>query len=137
MKRAPMIAVASMLALAPFVTMTTAQATEKGGGATLFGSWSGGGTVVLANGRRERATCRARFSPSGPRVSFVARCATRSGNVDQAAKLRRVGPNTYAGNFFNPGNNLSGSIHIKVHGNRQSVSVRSGRGSASLTLRHG
>jgi hypothetical protein len=104
--------------------------------ASLAGSWSGGGTVVYSDGHRERASCRAHYSGGGASVSLSARCATPSGAVDQSASLRRTGPNSYAGSFFNPQYNVSGSIHVTVHGNTQSVSLHSGSGSASLTLRH-
>ncbi len=102
----------------------------------IGGSWSGGGTVLYADGHREHARCRAHFSQSGPHVSLSAVCATPSGSVDQSATLRQTGPNSYSGSFFNPQFNISGSIHISVHGNSQYVALRSGSGSASLTLRH-
>lgn len=102
----------------------------------IGGSWSGGGTVVYADGHRERARCRAHFSQSGPNVSLNATCATPSGSVEQSASLRQTGPNSYSGSFFNPQFNVSGSIHISVHGNTQFVALRSQSGSASLTLRH-
>ncbi len=105
-------------------------------GAALSGAWSGGGTVTYSDGRREHARCRANFSQSGPSVSLSARCATPSGSVEQSARLRRTGPNSYSGSFFNPQFGVSGSIHITVHGRSQSVSLRSGSGSASLTLSH-
>ena len=102
----------------------------------LGGSWSGGGTVVYADGHREHARCRAHFSQSGQHVSLNATCATPSGSVEQTATLRQTGPNSYSGSFFNPQFSVSGSIHISVHGNSQYVALHSGSGSASLTLRH-
>ncbi len=102
----------------------------------LSGSWSGGGTVRYSDGHAERARCRASFSSAGARVSVQAFCATPSGSVEQSASLRRTGPNSYSGSFVNPQFNISGSIHITVHGNSQTVSLRSASGSASLTLRH-
>ncbi len=102
----------------------------------LAGSWSGGGIVTYASGQRERARCNAHYSGDGNVVSVSATCATPSGNVSQSANLRRVGANSYAGSFFNSEFNTSGSIHVTVHGNTQSVSLRSQSGSASLTLRH-
>jgi hypothetical protein len=101
----------------------------------LAGSWSGGGTVVYSDGHREHARCRAQFS-GGSYVSLEATCATPSGSVSQSARLRRTGANSYSGSFFNPQFNVSGSIHISVHGNTQYVTLRSASGSASLTLRH-
>jgi hypothetical protein len=102
----------------------------------ISGSWSGGGTVSFASGQRERARCRAHYSGGGSVVSMSGTCATPSGNVSQSAQLRRVGPNSYAGSFFNPEYNASGSIRVTVRGNTQSVTISGGAGSASLTLRH-
>ncbi len=102
----------------------------------IAGSWSGGGTVVFSDGHRERASCRAHYSGGGSSVSLSARCATASGSVDQSASLRKTGPNSYSGSFFNPQFGVSGSIHVSVHGNTQNVSLHSGSGSANLTLRH-
>jgi hypothetical protein len=102
----------------------------------IAGSWSGGGTVTYASGQRERARCHAHYSGGGSSVSVSATCATPSGSVSQSARLRKVGANSYAGSFFNSQYNTSGSIHVTVHGNTQSVSLRSASGSANLTLRH-
>jgi hypothetical protein len=120
------LATASLLVIGP--------ATAKSKRSALTGLWSGGGKIVLANGRQERARCRAQFSQSGPGASFAARCSTRSGTIAQAARLRRTGPNSYAGRFFNPRLKTSGRIHIIVRGNRQYVTVRGKRGGAKLTL---
>ncbi len=102
---------------------------------SIGGAWSGGGLVVYSDGRRERASCRAHYSGGWSNVSLTARCATPSGSIDQTASLRRIGPNSYSGSFFNPQYNVSGSIRITVNGNAQSVSLHSESGSASLTLR--
>lgn len=102
----------------------------------IGGSWSGGGIVVYSDGHREHARCRAHYSQSGRYVTLSGVCATPSGSAEQSANLRQTGPNSYAGSFFNSQFGIQGSIHISVHGNNQSVSLRGGGGSASLTLRH-
>lgn len=102
----------------------------------IGGSWSGGGIVVFSDGHREHARCRVHYSQEGRLVSLSGTCATASGSAEQSANLRQVGPNSYAGSFYNAQYGIQGSIHISVHGNTQSVSLRGGGGSASLTLRH-
>ncbi|MGO9483905.1 MAG: hypothetical protein ACLPX9_04895 [Rhodomicrobium sp.] len=102
----------------------------------IGGSWSGGGVVVYSDGHRERARCRAHYSQSGRYVSLSGVCATPSGSAEQTANLRQVGPNSYAGSFSNSQFGIEGSIHVSVHGNTQSVSLRGGGGSASLTMHH-
>src|SRR5262249_44205250 len=110
---------------------------SRNDGRSLSGAWSGGGTVSYASGQRERARCRVHYSGgSGSQVSVNATCATPSGSISQTANLRRTGPNSYAGSFFNPQYNVSGHIRVTTHGNRQSVSISSGQGSATLSLGH-
>jgi hypothetical protein len=123
------------LALAVTLAMNVATAPEARSEG-LAGSWSGGGIVTYASGQRERARCRAQYSDGGSFVSVSATCATPSGSVSQSANLRRVGANSYAGSFFNPEYNTTGSIRVTVRGNSQSVSLRSSNGSADLSLRH-
>jgi hypothetical protein len=103
--------------------------------ATLAGTWIGGGVVAYATGGRERARCQASYSGGSSTISVNATCATPSGSISQFARLRKTGANSYAGTFFNAQYNTSGSIHVVVHGNTQSVSIASGSGSASLSLR--
>ena len=124
-------------ALASALTVSvTLSAEARGEGGSIAGSWSGGGTVFYASGQRERAHCRASYSGGGSSVMMSGGCATPSGSVFQSARLRKVGANSYAGSFFNSQYNTGGTIHVTVHGNTQSVSLRSSAGSASLTLRH-
>ncbi len=103
--------------------------------AALAGTWSGGGVVEYITGSRERARCQANYSAGSSTVSINATCATPSGSISQYARLRKIGANSYAGTFFNSQYNTSGSIHVVVHGNNQSVSIASGSGSAALSLR--
>jgi hypothetical protein len=103
---------------------------------SLEGSWSGGGSVALGSGQHERARCRAQYRrSSSTSYTVTATCATPSGSATQTATLRQVGGNTYAGQFHNSEYNVSGTIHVTVGGNRQSVRLMSESGSASLELR--
>jgi hypothetical protein len=130
--------VAALAALGMSVFGHAASAGPVTGGAravSLAGSWSGGGWVSFATGTRERARCRARYSPrSASSYALSATCATASGSVTQDASLRRVGANSYAGSFYNSQYDISGRIQVTVRGDGQSVTISSGSGSASLSL---
>jgi hypothetical protein len=103
--------------------------------AGLDGSWSGGGVVSFASGAREQARCRAHYTRrSSTTYSVRAACATPSGRATQTATVRSAGANSYSGSFYNSEYNISGTIHIVVRGNRQSVQLSSDAGSASLQL---
>jgi hypothetical protein len=110
-----------------------------GGQATaqsLEGSWSGGGSVAFASGEHERARCRAQYRrASATSYSVTATCAAPSGRATQTATVRKVGGNTYRGQFHNSEYDISGTIYVTVSGNRQSVRLMSPSGSASLELR--
>ncbi|HZT47722.1 MAG TPA: hypothetical protein VFA64_07090 [Hyphomicrobiaceae bacterium] len=126
---APALACASLL-LASGPSQTSAAQP-----AGLDGTWSGGGVVSFASGANERARCRAHYSRRTSTTYVVnATCATASGRATQTANLRSVGGNSYRGNFYNSEYNVSGTIHVVVHGNRQSVQLTSDAGSASLQL---
>ncbi|MFN3869066.1 MAG: hypothetical protein ACK4MF_08380 [Hyphomicrobiaceae bacterium] len=118
------------------MAMSTAVAVSDASAAaqSLAGNWSGGGNVHYGD-TRERASCRARFTGSGANFSMNAACATQSGRVDQSASLHKVGPNRYAGSFYNSQYGISGSISISVSGNSMSVNLAGNSGGGSLKLR--
>ena len=136
--RAPMSALAApalMLALAAFVGALTASGASLAQPASLEGSWSGGGVVSFASGAREKARCRAQYSRrSSTTYALTATCATPSGRATQSASVRQVGGNSYQRSFYNSEYNVSGTIHVVVRGNSQSVHLSSVGGSASLRL---
>ncbi len=126
-------AIAILAAFALMALSHTVRAAEAG----LGGSWSGGGWVNVS-GSRERARCRAHYTAnSANSYSVQATCATPSGSVSQSATVRKTGARSYSGSFFNSQFNVSGTIHVTVHGNSQSVTLSSGSGSASLSLSKG
>ncbi|MDX2257798.1 MAG: hypothetical protein NW205_02670 [Hyphomicrobiaceae bacterium] len=102
----------------------------------LSGNWTGGGTVTLPSGQTEKARCKARFEPYGPRsFSMSAVCATPSARVEQAARVRSTGGNTYAGSFRNPDFNIVGIVRITVRGNSLTASLAGGGGTALLSMK--
>ena len=103
--------------------------------ASLEGTWSGTGTVILPSGDRERARCRATFHRrSSSRFGMNAVCATSSTRIVQSAELARTSANRFAGEFYNPEYSISGSIAITVNGNRLSAALAGGGGSAHFHL---
>ena len=104
-------------------------------GASLAGSWSGGGWVSFASGNKERARCQAHYGRAGgSSYELSATCATASGKASQTAIVHQTGANSFSGSFHNAEYNVSGTIHIALHGNSQSVSLHGESTSASLTL---
>ena len=64
-------------AAAFFVTSTAlAHAQASGPYAGMAGNWSGGGTVTLDDGSRERIRCRASYQVAGPNMTMTLTCAS-------------------------------------------------------------
>lgn len=128
--------VVSMDAMSAGAAKAGGGAAKAGGGAELAGSWAGGGSLALASGTKERASCRARYSKIGASsYAMSASCATASARVDQTATLRKTGANSYAGSFFNAQYNTGGAISVYVNGGSQSVSISGQAGSGHFNLR--
>ncbi len=102
---------------------------------SIIGSWNGNGTIVYPSGEQERARCRATFqNAGGGGVSMRAVCATASVRVTQTASLAKLTSNTFSGEFYNTEYNLSGSIRVRIQGNRLNASLNGGGGSAHFSM---
>jgi hypothetical protein len=129
------IALVALAALAMAGPASGKAAPKTESGASLAGSWSGGGWVSFSSGNKERARCRAHYSRAGgSSYALSATCATASGSASQTATVYQVGPNRFRGSFHNVEYNISGSIRIVVSGNSQSVTLAGEGASASLSL---
>lgn len=102
---------------------------------SIVGSWSGGGSISFSTGSKEKARCRASYSKAGGIYVMSATCATASASVQQSARLRKTGANSYSGSFFNPQYNTGGQIFVTVRGGSQSVRLSGEAGSALFNLR--
>jgi hypothetical protein len=103
--------------------------------AELAGTWSGSGTVTLANGARERARCRASYIAAGGRTyAMSATCATASAKVSQTAILSQNTKNRFGGTFYNPEFGVTGRIRIIVSGKRQTVYLSGSAGHATFSM---
>jgi hypothetical protein len=116
--------------------------------AGLAGSWSGGGTISLANGTTERIRCRATYatSPSGTDLQQTLRCASDSHNFDLRSNVSyaegrirgtwtehsRNASGTVSGqaergviqaNVIGP--NFSAGLSVSTRGDRQAVTISS------------
>ena len=102
---------------------------------SIVGSWSGGGMIVFPSGETGARPlpcnvpqCRRR------RISMQGVCATASVRVSQSASLSRLTSTTYSGEFFNTEYNISGSIRIRLQGNKLNASLNGGGASAQFVL---
>jgi hypothetical protein len=116
--------------------------------AGFSGSWSGSGTISLADGSRERLRCRATYRVAGAenRLEQSLRCASDSYRFDLSSDVTSEGgrlSGTWSESSRNINGNLSGrvngghvaaavdapgftaNLNLNTQGNRQSVSITS------------
>jgi len=125
--------------------VSTASHAQAGPFAGMAGVWSGGGTVTLDDGSRERIRCRAVYRVAGATMNMTLTCASdaykfqlAANVVDQAGvvsgtwtETTRVISGTLVGrggggNFEVTANSagFNANISLRTAGNRQSIGMR-------------
>jgi hypothetical protein len=148
------------LAAAAVAVMTFAVSpshAQSGPFAGMAGTWSGGGSVTLDDGSRERVRCRATYRVGGVNMAMSLTCASDAYKFNLQADVVAQG-NAIAGNWSESSRGISGSLQgrggggnfqvaanaagfnanlsMRTSGNRQSVSISADTGfrSASISL---
>jgi hypothetical protein len=99
---------------------------------SLQGQWRGSG-VVTHRKAKTPVRCRVSFQRlSATAFSLSSQCTAENGRYDVKGRVVASGSNRYSGSV--QGEGVTGSVVIVNHGNRLSVTVGSGRGSATLSL---
>ena len=135
------------LAAAIFFATSTGLVHAQAGGpfAGMAGNWSGGGTVTLDDGSRERLRCRANYAVAGNGMNMSLTCASDAYKFNLTAAVVSEGgalTGTWAETSRNVGGSLAGrggggnfqvvassagfnaNINLRTAGNKQSVSMR-------------
>jgi hypothetical protein len=136
--------IASVLAVACILAPVPGHA-QSGPFASLIGSWSGAGTIKLAEGGTERLKCKASYdSVSAATVQLRLLCASDSYKFDLLGSMTANG-STITGSWTESTRNVAGTITGRISGGTISVntsgaltaglslSVSGGRQSVSLT----
>lgn len=119
--------------LGAFLTVAPVKAAVAG---ELAGTWTGTGTVTLANGAKEKARCRASYISAGGRTyAMSATCATAAAKVSQTAILSQNTKNRFGGTFYNPEFGVTGRIRIILSGARQTVYLSGSSGHATFNMK--
>lgn len=66
-------------------------AADKDPFANLRGNWGGSGTMVLKDGRKERLTCKARYSGSSSQLRLQINCKSNDNKINMKARLSANG----------------------------------------------
>jgi hypothetical protein len=121
--------------LLPAFVFMSAPTTAMSASSGLGGTWRGSGWMELSSGKREHARCRVHVSEQSRRTySISAVCATESGRVSQNAVVRNAGGSSYVGRFYNAEYDVSGSIHLSVHGGTATARLTSSSAAAVISL---
>jgi hypothetical protein len=120
---------------AVLATFNVAAPVQAAPAAELSGTWSGSGTVALANGAREKVRCRANYTHTGGRTyAMAATCATAAAKVSQTAILSQNTQNRFGGTFYNPEFGVTGRIRVIVSGKRQTIYLTGSAGNATFSM---
>jgi hypothetical protein len=121
------------------LTLGMLTAADAASAASIIGSWSGRGTVRLTTGEVEPVSCKVRYENGGDVAgkTYVlnAKCAATAGTFDIYGRISQRSANVYGGSLFNAQQTVAGTVTISLHGNSQSVSVSSERGTGRVKLR--
>jgi len=113
---------------------TNGYAQHGGPFARLAGSWSGGGTIDLSDGRRERLRCRAAYDvPSQRNLGLSIRCASESYNFDLRSSVALTA-STVTGTWSESATGVSGDVSGRASGDHISVLAISPSFSATMSL---
>lgn len=122
------------IALVAAVGCLTGPAFAEGFSA-LAGSWSGGGTIQMANGASERLRCRATYNVGGGGASATQdlRCASDSYRVDVQANVALNG-NAVVGTWTETSRGVSGRVSGRLSGSDISAQIVSPTFAAGLSI---
>ncbi len=123
--------VTSILVFALGTLASTGNANADG----LSGVWSGGGAIQLTKGGVEKVRCRISYSKSTGRTFLMSvKCAHRNGAFRQTGRVVEKSRNRFTGRMYSDEHSVSGDIVISVKSTTQTLSVKSSKGSGSLSL---
>lgn len=124
---ASVLAVSALLFGASFDTAEAAPGLE--------GYWSGAGTISYKGGS-DQVRCRVRYTKAGgASYSYKSTCATENGRYEVNGQVSSAGSNRYTGSATSPDyQGQAGRVLLIQSGNRLSVTVTSGQGSAKLSF---
>nr|WP_091976965.1 MULTISPECIES: hypothetical protein [Bradyrhizobium] len=107
---------------------------QSGPFAGLAGNWSGGGTVTLDDGSRERIRCRASYQVAGTRMTMALTCASDAYKFNLAANVVDEG-GAVSGNWSESGRNVSGVLQGRGGGGNFQIVAATAGFNSNISLR--
>ena len=111
------------------------QGASSANSASIEGTWNGGGTVKLAAGGVEKVRCRMRYEKGTGRTFVIhVTCSHANGTFRVSGRIVKLSASRYSGRLYSDQYSVSGDVGIRVSGNRQTVTAKSAKGTATVTL---
>ena len=107
---------------------------QSGPFAGLAGTWSGGGTVTLDDGSKERIRCRATYAPAGAAMTMTLTCASDAYKFSLSANVEDRG-GAITGSWTEASRNISGSLEGRGGGGGFEVVASTAGFNANISLR--
>ncbi len=126
----------TLAAAAFFMTslaVSTAHA-QSGPFAGMAGAWTGGGTVTLDDGSKERIRCRATYHVGGPNMTMTLTCASDAYKFALEANVVDEG-GVISGNWSETSRNVSGNLQGRGGGGSFQVVAAAPGFTANIALR--
>jgi len=121
-------------AVAFFMASVSGSYAQSGPFAGLAGTWSGGGTVTLDDGSRERIRCRASYQVGGPKMTMTLTCASDAYKFNLAASVVDQG-GAITGQWSETSRGINGSLSGRGGGGNFQVTAVTAGFNANITLR--
>ena len=102
--------------------------------ASMAGTWSGAGTVMLDDGSSERIRCRATYKVSGASMEMSLTCASDAYKFNLRANTQAEGGNV-AGTWSETSRNISGSLQGRGGGGNFQVVAATAGFNANIALK--
>lgn len=123
-------------AAAAFFVTSTAVAHAQAGGpyAGMAGNWSGGGTVTLDDGSKERIRCRAGYQVAGANMTMSLTCASDAYKFNLAANVVDQGGQV-SGTWSESSRGVAGTLQGRGGGGTFQVVASTAGFNANIALR--
>lgn len=116
------------------ISLPSASYAQSGPFAGLAGNWSGGGTVTLDDGSRERIRCRASYQVAGPKMSMTLTCASDAYKFNLAANVVDEGGQV-SGGWTEASRNVSGTLQGRGGGGNFQIVASTAGFNSNISLR--
>jgi hypothetical protein len=107
---------------------------QSGPFAGLAGTWSGGGSVTLDDGSKERIRCRATYAPAGAAMAMTLTCASDAYKFALSANVEDRG-GAITGSWSEASRNISGSLEGRGGGGSFEVVASTAGFNSNISLR--